>query len=278
MEWSKLKNIILILLVITNFFLLILVGSQELNVVQTQSSARADALRLAEKNSISMSRDRLPRDITLPVFSISKNPEEPEGLRTLLGEITPQSLGGSGFLYIGEKGEAQFRSRGEMLLQFLPNVYFTDGNPAPHAEKILSLLGIETQILGVETLSDHQLVVYLIQTVDQIPIYPCILQATYMDGSLTMISGTRLPGSPVRIQAQELSAVTGLLRFLELLGETGDICSTITAMTASYQMTTGLSTPAALTPVWYFETDTGSYLLNMTTSELQKIQTPPFLP
>lgn len=272
MEWSKLKNIILILLLTTNLLLLLLVGSQELSVVQNQSNARADALQLVEKNNISMSRDRLPRDITLPSFSISRDPEmEKEGLCALFGEVTPQPLGGSSFLYTSEKGEAQLRSRGEMLLQFLPHVYPIEEDPAVHAVKILSRFGIDAQVLDVEEMGDHHLVVYLVQTLDQIPIFPCTIQATYMDGSLTMISGTHLPGPLVQTQVQELSAVTGLLRFLELLGDTGDVCSTITTMTASYQMTTGLTTPAALTPVWYFETDTGSYLLNMTTSELQQI-------
>ncbi len=271
MEWSKLKNIILLILLATNVFLLLLVGSQEWNAAQNQSNARADAILVLEKNGIVMDKEALPKDLTLPLFSVARDPEmEIESLTPLLGAVAPPPEDGS--LYTGEKGTADLRGRGEFFIELSADAYPAGADLQAHATKMLALMDVEAQaFLEVEgSLNTRE--VSLAQTVDGIPILSCVVKATYLDGSLSRLDGARLPGSPTPTgSTRELSAVTGLLRFLELLNDTGDVCSTVTVMAPAYQMTSGLADPATLTPVWYFETDSGAYVLDVNTSELKRI-------
>ena len=52
MEWSKLKNIILLLLVSVNAFLLILVGVQESRAARYEEDTRQAAVRVLEQSGI----------------------------------------------------------------------------------------------------------------------------------------------------------------------------------------------------------------------------------
>lgn len=271
MEWSKLKNIILLILLATNGFLLLLVGSREWSAAQNQSNARADAILVLEKNGISMDKDTLPKDLTLPLFSVVRDLDmEVESLTPLLGAVTPPPEDSS--LYTGEKGNADLRGRGEFLISFAPDAYSAGTDLQAHAAATLARMGIEARAFqeSGEEAGDRE--VLLAQTVEGVPVLPCVITATYRDGDLTGLGGTRLPGAPTPTgYTRELSAVTGLLRFLELLNDTGDVCSTVTVMTPAYQMTSGLADPVVLTPVWYFETDSGAYALDMNASELKRM-------
>ena len=61
MEWSKLKNIILLLLVSVNAFLLILVGVQESRAARYEEDTRQAAVRVLEQSGITSARSGSPR-------------------------------------------------------------------------------------------------------------------------------------------------------------------------------------------------------------------------
>lgn len=271
MEWSKLKNIILIILLCTNLFLLCLVGLRAWNTASYQSAARTDAIQVLAKNGIEMDKEALPRDAALSTASVSRDREEEARLvAPLLGEVTEQALGGGQYLYHGEKGDAYFRSRGEFSVSLAEGAYPLNGDLAGHAAQTLALMGFEGQVLAAEG-SGQDGSVTLVQRWEDTPVLSCTAQVTYSGGHLTAITGTRLTGTPTATGSAQLSAVTGLLRFLELFSDTGDVCNRVTLMQEGYLVSTGPSDPAAITPVWYFETDTGAYILDTTTNQLRKI-------
>ena len=59
-EWSKLKNIIILILLLVNLFLLAMTGVQERDSVQYQEQALADAVTVLEKNGIHISAETIP--------------------------------------------------------------------------------------------------------------------------------------------------------------------------------------------------------------------------
>ena len=61
MEWSKLKNIILLLLVSVNAFLLILVGVQESRAARYEEDTRQAAVRVLEQSGITFGPERVPQ-------------------------------------------------------------------------------------------------------------------------------------------------------------------------------------------------------------------------
>ena len=271
MEWSKLKNIILLILLCTNLFLLCLVGFRVWNTASYQSGARNDAIQVLAKNGIEMDKETLPKDTLLSTAAVSRDREgEAQVLTPILGSLTEQALGGGQYLYHGEKGDAYFRSRGEFSVTLSPGAYPLTGSLADHAAQILALMGFESIAASAEGGAEEGAVT-LVQLWEGTPVLSCTAQVTYTDGYLASVPGTRLTGMPSATGTVELSAVTGLLRFLELFSDTGDVCNRVNVMREGYQLTTGPSDPAAITPVWYFETDTGAYVLDAVTNQLRKM-------
>lgn len=256
MEWPKLKNIILIILLITNGFLLALVGFRSWNAAQCEAQAREDALQVLLQNGIRMDAASLPRDQTLSVCTVTREQEKEAALLApLLGEVSAADLGGGQYLYTGEKGAAKLRARGEFEIQLTAGAFPQEGELTEHAAALLSRMGFES--LAVETEGDGVSgSVSFFQLWEGAPVPACKVTVAYAKGCAVSISGSRLSGTPLSAGKSELSAVTGLLRLLEQ-SDTPGWCREIRSMRAAYQLTASLSGPSVLSPVWYFELDGG---------------------
>ena len=271
MEWPKLKNIILIILAITNVFLLGLVGLREWNSAQYRREARENALQVLEQNGIRMDPAALPADQTLSVSTVTREREKEAGVLTpLLETVEEEAEGGGRYHYTGKKGEAWLLSRGEAVVYLDEGAYPVSGTMEEHAAKTLALMDFEGTAVSAEGMGGYDTVA-LLQLWNEVPVRTCRMEVTYFEGSLRAVTGTRLSGTPVSAGEVELSAVTGLLRFAEQLRAAGGVCSEIYTMQAEYQLNTSLSEPYTLTPVWYFETDGGSYVLDVMSNQLKKL-------
>ena len=74
MEWSKLKNIILLLLVSVNAFLLILVGVQESRAARYEEDTRQAAVRVLEQSGITFGPERVPQEAGLSPMTVKARP------------------------------------------------------------------------------------------------------------------------------------------------------------------------------------------------------------
>ena len=271
MEWPKLKNIILTILVVTDLFLLSLVGLRSWNSARYLEQARANALQVLEQNAIKMDPGALPEDRSLPVAVFTWEREKEETLlEPLLGEVEESAQGSGRYQYDGKKGTAWLLSRGEFVVDLKQGAYPESGELEEQAVKALALMGIESMVLSSREETGREKVT-LLQLWNAVPVYTCQIEVTGFDGGLQTISGTRLNGTPASAGELEMSAVTGLLRFLEKFEETGDVCTEILTMQAGYQLTTSVSGTSVLRPVWYFVTDTGAYALDLTANQLNKL-------
>ena len=75
MEWSKLKNIILLLLVSVNAFLLILVGVQESRAARYEEDTRQAAVRVLEQSGITFGPERVPQEAGLSPLTVTRDRE-----------------------------------------------------------------------------------------------------------------------------------------------------------------------------------------------------------
>ena len=272
MEWPKLKNIIIVILLITNLFLLGLVGLQGWNSSNYQAQAREDALQVLEQNGIHMQAETLPQDRSLTVAAVSRD-REAEGalMERLLGKRAEDGSEGGDPMYTGEKGETKLGNRGEFQISLKPGAYPVTGALADHALALLERMEMQAVVLSSEGDAEDG-VVTLLQLWNGVPVRTCRITVRYAGAEKpVVIAGTRISGTPVTTGEVELSAVTGLLRFLEKFSDTGDVCNEILVMQAGYQMLTGLSDPATLTPIWYFVTDSGAYTLDVMANQLKKL-------
>ena len=88
MEWSKLKNVILLMLLCVNIILLLLVGSQASQDKRYQAETRQAAQAVLEQGGIDFTLDEFPDDLALSVTTVTRDRTGEAGIAAaLLGEV-----------------------------------------------------------------------------------------------------------------------------------------------------------------------------------------------
>lgn len=272
MEWSKLKNIIILILVLANLFLLLMVGTQQRSSVQYQEQAVSDALAVLDRGGIHLNRDIIPEGIALtPLTVVRDRTNEAELAAELLGNCSVSDLGGGRFLYKSDLGQAEFRSNGNFSFVFTVGAHTAstaDGQQA-HALATMTRIGFSGTPVSLE--EPGQLTrITLRQTYQELPVFSCHVTLEYEGYDLRSITGQRLMGVPAADSDDDTSITvpTALLRILNGVTGLGDICSEITDITPGYLLSS--TDTVRLVPVWYVTTDTGAYTLNTLTGALDR--------
>jgi len=274
-EWSKIKNIILLMLVTVNIFLLVLMVVRQVKSTRYTEDARQSAIEVLKQNGISVDEDQIPWEKSLLPLTMSRDTEEEKNAAAaFLGECTQSSQGGV-YHYNGEKGTMQFSRSGEFSATFFADAYPLNGTKLEeHALQSLSLIGFQGEIIG-EVSQEGRILVSARQLYEGVPVYSCIATLIYENDCLVGISegSRRLTGTPKTAEGtQSLSMVTVLIRFLEGTNELGDVCTSLESLTAGYTFTPGLADPVTLTPIWHISTDIGEYYLNGITGKLERAE------
>lgn len=276
MEWSKIKNIVLLMLLTVNVFLLVLVAYRQERSAQYTARAWADAVGVLTRNGITVDESSLPRDISLARLSVARDKTaEANAAAALLGTDAETGQGG-GTVYTGEKGTLRFSRSGDFSASFAAGAYpLGEKTASEHALETLALLDFDGQVLSAEE-RDGQTEVTVRQLWQGTPVFDCTATLVYEGDELRLIrdGSCRLTGTPAaESEAEPLSVVTGLIRFLEGINKLGDVCTALTGMTPGYTCSSGLTDPVTLCPVWYITTDTGAYYLNTCTGVLERAGT-----
>lgn len=271
MESAKLKNIILIILIVTNALLLSLMVFQRLESHQYQQKALADAVALLEQRGISVRQEAIPtQDFPAPMTLVRDQAEEQGIFARLLGEDTVHTQRGLVSLYTGSLGQAEVRGDGSFSVKLEPGAYpLGEGNdPASYIPSFLARrMGISGRVGQV---TDDTVTVT--QFWDGSPVFSCQVTVTCGQDGLVSIAGTRLVGQP-SADAQAglpLSTATLLVRFRAGLIDSGDTCTAVLSATQGYTLSSSADGKLRLTPVLRLETDTNPYILDALTGELHR--------
>ena len=238
MEWSKLKNIILLLLVSVNAFLLILVGVQESRAARYEEDTRQAAVRVLEQSGITFGPERVPQEAGPSPMTVTRDREsEAIVAQTLLGDVSREGENDVRHRYSSVQGTAEFSMNGTFSVRFQPGAW------AKEHER------------SYEDASQS-----------------CLERIDFQGTLISSESGER-PGQTVLTYYQNwegtpLFAATVLVRFLAGVTEGGFVCSRIDEMNAGYLIVSGTTRPVELTPVWRITTDSGAYYVDAITGEL----------
>lgn len=273
MEWPKIKNIIILILLLANLFLLIMVGVQEHGSAQYQEQALTNTVSILERNGIQIDSDSIPKELELTPMTVERDLESEAVLAAaLLGTCDTLDLGGGRYAYEGTLGRAEFRSNGNFsvtLYDGVRNVSEAGGEEA-HAFALMEEVGLTGVVVSKEV-DEGKTILTLRQTWQGLPVRSCQIMLEYEDGCLKTIAGQRLMGTPQSggEKSELISVPTALLRILNGINDLGDICNEITGMEPGYLLTTS-SDITRLIPMWYVTTDTGAYCLNALSGELER--------
>ncbi len=276
MESSKLKNIILIILLITNVLLLGLVIDQREAARRQDERAIQDAVDLLAQQGIAARAEDIPSgDLPAPMTVERGGEREQEVFAALLGEDVTLTQRGLVSLYSGSLGAAEVRGDGGFSVAFAPGAYPLaqgEGMEA-HAQSLVQRLGFTTQLSGREGERVRVTQVYAASSPrDYFPIFSCAVTVEYRDGQAVSMEGTHLPGTPTpdRQAGEPLSTATLLVRFRAGIIDSGDACTAIHAATQGYILSGDPNGTLRLTPVLRLETDTNLYIVNALNGELSR--------
>ena len=274
MEWHRLKNIIILILLMVNGFLLVLAGSRWEEAAQYERTALEQTVQVLERGGIQVELDAVdPADALTPTLVERDLEREAKLAQTLLGEDVEGSNRGGGLcLYQGALGQVSLRSGGELSAELSEDDYWRTGRPEQHALAVLEKLGLEGEQVS-SAVDGEETVVRLRQSWNGIPVFSCQVEFVYREGMLREIRGALLTAETGTAQAgQPLTLPTALMRFSEGVGATGDVCSAIQSMEAGYRGTAqSLTGGAWLVPVWLVTTNTAEYYLDCVTGELTRL-------
>lgn len=270
MEWPKLKNIILILLIFTNVCLLVLLGGPAWQEQQFRQQTRAGAIQFLNQKGISVSEWVVPERVE-PTLQVARRSVQQEQLKAqaVLGQNVRQEIrGGEVYRYESGKGVIQFHSDGTFSMQMQPEAFPIGEEPQQAALALLEKLGMDVEILER---SEYSLTARLVWQGDAV--LNREFSVEWNEVGLTRIAnGSRLVGTPTQVERSEtITVATALITFLNGLDELGDVCSGIREITQGYTSSALLSGPMELIPVWHIATDAGVYQLDMMSGQLSRI-------
>ena len=262
MSWSKLKTIIILILLILNLFLFSLVAFLQVQSARYEASALSQALEVLTQSGISIDASALPESMDLPTLSVARD--------TVREQEVAEQLGGS---------------RSDQLVSFLNygRFYATldPARPVPEGssrtqqtQELLQSLGIEVWQVTEE--ADGS--VSAVQSLNGVPVFTpdTVLTAAYDEsGQMVSLSGRLLLGATTEVpeNREPVSMPTVLLSFLSAMSDWADVYQSIESIQAAYLVSfvPTLTDPIRLTPVWHIVTDTGAYCLDAYTAEVTRM-------
>lgn len=274
MEWSKIKNIILIILLAVNAFLLVQVADQEWKSAQYRQEARDGAVEVLEAGGIHVDEAVLPEESGLTPLTMERSREAETAMaQALLGaEAAAADVGGGTVTYQSAKGEGRFRSDGSFAFTFTaPGVFREGEDSARHGVRLLEQAGYPCQAVDGSEGADGAQTVTVRQTWMGAPVFNCTAKLVYRDGCLLSIEGQRMVGTPVEAGGGKgMDVPTALLRFLAGVREGGFVCSEVHSLTAGYEVTVSPSGAAQAAPVWRVVTDSVTFYVDGTTGAVRQ--------
>ena len=261
MERFRLKNIIILILVLLNAFLLF-------SLAQRRASERDAFRRTAEQLSALFQEDGMtlePGAISqaLPPDGVSLTRDtalEEQAAAFLLGDGPASSDQGGGiFHYAGAAGEALFRSSGG----FEAAGTLAEGNVEDVCRDFCRAFSYDVPDIRLDEEGSG---IFTAQGVyNKLPVFNCTVTFTVEQGVLTAVSGTLLPKTGTAVSGEApLSAAGALLAFQQMRRESAAVASTVTDARLCYELQTA-GTAMSLAPAWQIVTDTEDYYVNCLT-------------
>lgn len=271
MDSIKVKNFIILVLLIVNAVLLSAVISDRMRGSELWNESVDGAVALLEANGISVSEEADLSSRSLDQRSVARSAQfEAQAVDSLIGVNNTDDRGGGIIYYGGTKGEATFRGTGGFDIQFFASGAPETEDPEKTAREVAKTLGIGllpgSEGCEVVEQDENDVVLELNCASDGARILNCRVEFRFMYGRLYSISGTRpLDTVTSETDTSIIDVPTVLMRFLELTREKGHICSELRGLELCYAFSASASGEGSLTPTWLVVTDTGEFYLNAIT-------------
>ena len=267
MNTARLKNIVILILLLANAFLLVLLLSRRTEERRAYDRSLDELLTLYASSGITLDRSLLEE--TTPQF-IDTQPErnlaaEQTFAEGVIGTGSSLDSGGGIYRYYSADGTCLFRSSGALEAAVNRTV---EGDLTDYCAGLCLPSGYTIY----STLEDgERTVVTATRTINDLEVYNADLTFTFSGSTLTAITGFFLPAFETsEADAHSLDLITALVRFLDYRSESGVVCTEILSLSGGYLLQSTASVPQQLVPVFKIQTDVYSYYVNILSGEVSR--------
>lgn len=263
MDRYLLKNIIIIILVLVNGFLLGSLALRRTAAAGAQERMEEQIVALFAADGMALERDIISRETPPASLSLARDLDrEREAAVFFLGTgAIRSSQGGGTYSYTTGNGVAQFRSNGgfDMVGSL------ASGNSEALCREFCKRFSYEEPVFTLDDTGTGAGTA--VCRSGKYPVYNGAVTFTVDKGALLTVSGVLLPaeGTAVSEERTPLSATAALTAFQQLRRESYAVVSAVTDLTLCYELQGSTASTRSLTPAWCVTTDTGKYYVNCIT-------------
>jgi regulatory protein YycI of two-component signal transduction system YycFG len=270
METYRLKNIIILILLLVNLSLLLLVLSNRFTREQATQNLIAQTTVLLETNGIEIDPDLLQESAVSTVYAYHRDEAaEAAFVAALLGDEAARSdSGGGAYHYTAEAGSASFRSNGSFTLEATEQVAVVED-----IEKYVKEICPSNYALTSVTTDGARCTVTAMPYLDALPVYSASIRFVFEEQRLLSAEGFLVPAAADSAETADIiTSASASIYLMDDCNETGRICNTITDISTGYLLQSTASTPILLTPVYHITTNTYSYYVDAVTGHVSVIR------
>lgn len=274
METSKIKNLMIYILLFVNLFLIGLLAADWLQTRSAERTSMEAVETILSENGITLSAGRIPGEAVKGYF-VSRDMEKEERVVTaLVGRILlRENQNGNIMYYKGEHGAGKFRGTGDFDVLLDDDMVPISGSTVETAQSLLRKMGLDgTFSPELSTLTGGvYTTVVMVCEYEGLPVVNGQVKFDFASDSLKLISGTRL----LDVQREDpavmtLDPATLLTRFVGIISRNGYVCNELREISPVYLYAPDVS-GGKLSPLWRIETDTSVFYLNMSTGQEEPV-------
>lgn len=259
MERYRLKNIIILILVLLNIFLAASLLTQKITEHNTQKTAAEQLSALFAADGMQLNPDIVSSDIPPSSCIISRDTAlETRVAEQILGEAaSPVDQGGGITIYNASAGTVQFRSSGSF--DALLDTPIPEGNR--FCTSFCKTFSYSAPLFDLDEYGSGSATAQ--QQLNHLAIYNSTVTFTLDKGQLVAVNGILVPenGTPVIQEQAPFSAIAALTAFQQSRQETGSVVSAILNMRLCWELQSS-SGSLMLYPVWRISTNTANFYVN----------------
>lgn len=278
MPYSKVKNLLILILALVNILLLCLVLPLRHERMEQKALEMQRLEDLFSRSGVALAVGALPEGRNLYTLEFSPDPEAVlPAANALLGSAVLAQADSTPYLslYSSTSGHVEISRGGKLEARFIGRK--SAGNVPEEVRSLMEGMGLETasvsepvrQSAGVYTVT-------AIQKLLDVPVFSSALVFTYRSGALTRLEGTayydttgicRTDDTACASCADALAAFLGSRNALGWVGaEVKEVCQ------GYFHVETASAAVVRLVPGWRVSTDTGGFWVNGITREVLALE------
>ena len=264
MKTSRLKNIVIVILLLVNAFLLVLLLSRRAEQRAAYERSVDQLVALFGANGVVLDPAVLPADSALLSAALDRDANQETAFASaLLGTASVSNSGGGVCLYTGEYGQCSIRAGGAVESALSRPVE----DPDAFCRSLFKAFGYT---LTRSQLANGSGTVSGTRTTASSPVFNASLTLSFSSGNLTSVSGIFLSTLTEGRRSDGIDALTALVQFLDYRSASGLVCTQILSVESGYLLQSSAPSPLRLLPVWRITTDVNSYYVNCKTGEITR--------